>query len=94
MMQVQNFRVDAAEAWVEESVQIQIQVHCNRAPDRQPVQLLLIGDRASVSAIIHRLHALHFAETFEWTETLPTPHHITPQPGHILRTLTKYLTKP
>ena len=93
-MQVQNFRADASGAWAEESLQIQIQIHCNRAPDRQPVQLLLVGDRASVNAIIHRLHALNFAEVFEWTEALPTPHQISPKPGHILRTLTKYLSKP
>ncbi|MEM9218773.1 MAG: hypothetical protein AAGD25_31085 [Cyanobacteria bacterium P01_F01_bin.150] len=75
-------------------VQVSVNIYANRAPDREPVQLFLIGSRQGVNSIVHVLHHLRFAEVLEWSPVLNAPDvseglHI--PSGGVMRVLTKYL---
>jgi hypothetical protein len=55
-------------------------------PDREAVQILVIGSSQSIDIIIRTLHQLRFAEVREWSPLLPAP-----TPGKLMRSLTRYL---
>ena len=54
-------------------------------PDREPVQILVIGSSDGIASILLTLHRLRFAEVTEWSPLLPAP-----TPGKLMRTLTRY----
>lgn len=43
-------------------------------PERERLQILVIGSRDGVMETIHTLHARGFAEVGAWSPLLPTPH--------------------
>lgn len=55
-------------------------------PDREPVQILIIGSEPGIASVIHRLYLCRFAEVHEWTILLPAP-----VPGKLMRSLTRYV---
>ncbi len=55
-------------------------------PEREPIQILVIGSSRGIDTIIRTLHQLRFAEVREWSPLLPSP-----TPGKWMRTLTRYL---
>lgn len=55
-------------------------------PEREAVQILVIGSSQSIEIIIRTLHQLRFAEVREWSPLLPAP-----TPGKLMRTLTRNL---
>ena len=73
--------------------EVSLQLYSVAKPDREPVIILIIGSQAAVNTIIHSLHHHNFAETFEWTQFLPTDNPIQPQPGESMRALIKYLPR-
>ncbi|MFZ4665200.1 MAG: hypothetical protein ACOYME_02090 [Prochlorotrichaceae cyanobacterium] len=70
---------------------LEIQLHTNRAPHREPVKIILLGSRAGVNSIVHLLHHLRFAEVFEWTDALKAPDSLAVEPREIMRLAIKYL---
>jgi hypothetical protein len=42
-------------------------------PEREPVQILVIGSKEGVTNIVHSLHSHHFAEVREWSPLMPAP---------------------
>ncbi|MEO0378420.1 MAG: hypothetical protein AAF329_28265 [Cyanobacteria bacterium P01_A01_bin.17] len=78
-------------------IEISLKLHSYPKPDREPVKILVIGSREAVSAIVHSLHQLGFAEAFEWTDFLPAPTPDSPiqfRPGEVMKALVKYLPRP
>ncbi len=55
-------------------------------PEREPIQILVIGSSRGIDTIVRTLHQLRFAEVREWSPLLPSP-----TPGKLMRTLTRYL---
>ena len=72
---------------------LEIPVHANGSPDREPVKIILIGSRTGVNSIVHLLYHLKFAEVFEWTDHLNAPETMTLEPKQIMRLAIKYLPK-
>jgi hypothetical protein len=77
-------------------LELTLKLHNYPTPDREPVKILVIGSKRSVSAIIAALHQLGFAEIFEWTDFLSAPNADRPlqfRPGEVMKALVKYLPK-
>jgi hypothetical protein len=77
-------------------LELTLKLHSYPKPDREPVKILVIGSKQSVSAIIVALHQLGFAEIFEWTDFLSAPNADRPlqfQPGEVMKALVKYLPR-
>jgi hypothetical protein len=65
-------------------------------PDREPVKILVIGSKRSVSSIVVALHQVGFAEIFEWTDFLSAPNANRPlqfAPGEVMKALVKYMPR-
>ena len=48
-------------------LELTLKLHSYPNPDREPVKILVIGSKRSVSSIVVALHQLGFAEIFEWS---------------------------
>lgn len=73
-----------------------LKLHSYPQPDREPVKILVIGTKESVSSIVVALHQLGFAEIFEWTDFLSAPNADRPiqsQPHEVMKALVKYLPR-
>lgn len=53
--------------------ELTLKLHNYPKPDREPVKILVVGSKRSVSAIVVALHQLGFAEIFEWIDFLSVP---------------------
>ncbi len=42
-------------------------------PEREAVQILVIGSKEGVTNIVHSLHSHHFAEVREWSPLMRAP---------------------
>ena len=42
-------------------------------PEREAVQILVIGSKEGVTNIVHSLHTHHFAEVREWSPLMRSP---------------------
>lgn len=58
-------------------------------PEREPVQILVIGSKEGITNIIQTLHSHRFAEIYEWSPLMPAP-----VPGKLMRSLLRYVPKP
>lgn len=61
-----------------------------RPTHKDPLRHLLLGSPAAVQQAVHRLHVLHYAEQFRWSQPIavpPTGLTLTPYQGDILRYL-------
>lgn len=60
---------------------------------RVPLRHILVGTPTAVRQTIHRLHALHYAETVLWSPIVTTKEQliITPARGEAMSLLRKYL---
>jgi hypothetical protein len=77
-------------------LELTLKLHSYPNPDREPVKILVIGSKRSVSSIVVSLHQHGFAEIFEWTDFLSAPNADRPlqfQPGEVMKALVKYLPK-
>lgn len=75
---------------------VHLKLHSYPHPDREPVKILVIGSKQSVSSIVVALHQLGFAEIFEWTDFLSAPNADRPlqfQPHEVMKALVKYLPR-
>jgi hypothetical protein len=57
-------------------------------PEREPVQILVIGSSSGITNIIHSLYAHHFAQISEWSPLMPAP-----VPGKLMRMLIRYVPR-
>ncbi|HEY9651214.1 MAG TPA: hypothetical protein V6C95_11170 [Coleofasciculaceae cyanobacterium] len=57
-------------------------------PEREPVQILVIGSSEGITNIIHSLYAHHFAHISEWSPLMPAP-----IPGKLMRILLRNVPK-
>ncbi|TVQ12675.1 MAG: hypothetical protein EA368_03250 [Leptolyngbya sp. DLM2.Bin27] len=74
-------------------LELTLKLHSYPDPDREPVKILVIGSKRSVSAIVAALHQLGFAEIFEWTDFLSAPNADRPiqfAPGEVMKALVKF----
>jgi hypothetical protein len=55
-------------------------------PDHEPVRIIVSGSRYGVTAIIHALYQLGFAQISEWSKFQNEPHS-----GRLMRVLTKHV---
>lgn len=62
----------------------EIQTVPTKIPERESVQIQVIGSAKAIHSVIHLLHVLHFAEAGAWTPLLPTG-----KPGRFMRCLIK-----
>jgi hypothetical protein len=95
-MQTQSFRSDSSDPSETVTLSVSLKLHSYPKRDREPVKVLVIGSKQSVTAIVNTLHLLGFAETFEWTDFLPAPSAERPlqcQPEEVMKALVKYLPK-
>lgn len=93
-MQTHAFLPTTSQSSETVSLEISLKLHNYPKLDREPVKLLVIGSKAAVTAIVHRLHTHRFAEVFEWTDFLPAPtaeHPLQSQPGEVMKVLVKYV---
>ncbi|PZO33607.1 MAG: hypothetical protein DCF21_18915 [Leptolyngbya sp.] len=63
---------------------------------REPVKILVIGSKRSLSSIVVALHQLGFAEIFEWTDFLSAPnadHPLQFGPDEVMKALVKYIPR-
>ena len=77
-------------------LELTLKLHSYPNPDREPVKILVIGSKRSVSSIVVALHQLGFAEIFEWTDFLSAPNADRPlqfQPHEVMKALVKYLPR-
>ncbi|MBD2234405.1 hypothetical protein [Phormidium tenue] len=77
-------------------LELTLKLHSYPHPDREPVKILVIGSKRSVSSIVVALHQLGFAEIFEWTDFLSAPNADRPiqfQPGEVMKALVKFLPR-
>ncbi|MGB3136805.1 MAG: hypothetical protein WBB18_08370 [Nodosilinea sp.] len=77
-------------------LELSLKLHRSPHPDREPVKILVIGSKQSVSSIVVALHQLGFAEIFEWTDFLSAPSADRPlqfQPHEVMKALVKYLPR-
>ncbi|MGF1569434.1 MAG: hypothetical protein ACFCVD_15435 [Nodosilinea sp.] len=73
-----------------------LKLHSYPHPDREPLKILVIGSKQSVSSIVVALHQLGFAEIFEWTDFLSAPNADRPLqfgPNEVMKALVKYLPR-
>ncbi|PSR17596.1 hypothetical protein C8255_11835 [filamentous cyanobacterium CCP3] len=73
-----------------------LKLHSYPNPDREPVKILVIGSKRSVSSIVVALHQLGFAEIFEWTDFLSALNADRPlqfAPGEVMKALVKFLPR-
>jgi hypothetical protein len=81
-------------SWRESPAEVDAILHPH--PDREPVKILVIGSKQSVSSIVVALHQLGFAEIFEWTDFLSAPNADRPLqfgPDEVMKALVKYLPR-
>ncbi|HEY9633175.1 MAG TPA: peptide ABC transporter substrate-binding protein [Coleofasciculaceae cyanobacterium] len=57
-------------------------------PEREPVQILVIGSKEGVTNIVHSLHTHHFAEVREWSPLMPAP-----VAGKLMRMLIRHVPR-
>lgn len=57
-------------------------------PEREPVQIFVIGSSEGVTNIIHSLYSLRFAQVSEWSPFISAP-----TPGKLMRVLIRYIAK-
>ena len=57
-------------------------------PEREPVQILIIGSSHGITNIIHSLYCHHFAQISEWSPLMPAP-----VPGKLMRMLIRQVPK-
>ena len=77
-------------------LELTLKLHSYPHPDREPVKILVIGSKRSVSSIVVSLHQHGFAEIFEWTDFLSAPNADRPlqfQPHEVMKALVKYLPR-
>ncbi|MGB3138655.1 MAG: hypothetical protein WBB18_17730 [Nodosilinea sp.] len=77
-------------------LELTLKLHSYPHPNCEPVKILVIGSKQSVSSIVVALHQLGFAEIFEWTDFLSAPNADRPlqfAPGEVMKALVKYLPK-
>lgn len=77
-------------------IELTLKLHSYPNPDREPVKILVIGSKRSVSSIVFALHQLGFAEIFEWTDFLSAPNSDRPLqfvPGEVMKALVKFLPR-
>ncbi len=77
-------------------LELTLKLHSYPNPDREPVKILVIGSKRTVSSIVVALHQLGFAEIFEWTDFLSAPNADSPlqfQPGEVMKALVKFLPR-
>lgn len=77
-------------------LELTLKLHSYPNPDREPVKILVIGSKRSVSSIVVALHQLGFAEIFEWTDFLSAPNADRPlqfAPGEVMKALVKFLPR-
>lgn len=55
-------------------------------PEREPVQLIVIGSHAGVNETVQTLYVKEFAPVDAWSPIQPAPNH----PGEVMRILTRY----
>ena len=55
-------------------------------PQREAVQILVIGSTAGITNIIHSLYSHHFAHISEWSPLMPAP-----VPGKMMRMLIRQI---
>jgi hypothetical protein len=64
-----------------------------RVPGREPLRHILVGSRDGVEQAVHQLHALTYAEQFQWSQPILVPEQgitITPNQGEVLRYLIRW----
>ena len=86
-------------------LELTLKLHSYPNPDREPVKILVIGSKRSVSSIVVALHQLGFAEIFEWTDFLSAPNAVGRRPapkghrplqfapGEVIKALVKYMPR-
>ncbi len=95
-MQTQSFLSNSSDSPETVTLSVSLKLYSYPKPNREPVKILVIGSKQSVTTIINTLHQLGFAETFEWTDFLSAPNADRPlqfQPGEVMKALVKYLPK-
>ena len=66
-----------------------------RVPGREPLRHILIGSRDGVEQAVHQLHALTYAEQFQWSQPIVIPEQgitLTPDQGEVMRYLIRWRT--
>ncbi|MBD0336423.1 MAG: hypothetical protein ICV62_13110 [Cyanobacteria bacterium Co-bin13] len=64
-----------------------------RVPGREPLRHILVGSRDGVNQAVQQLHALTYAEQFQWSQPIVVPEAgitITPAQGEVLRYLVRW----
>ena len=64
-----------------------------RVPGREPLRHILVGSRDGVEQAVHQLHALTYAEQFQWSQPLIVPEQgitLTPDQGEVMRYLIRW----
>ena len=77
-------------------LELTLKLHSYPNPDREPVKILVIGSKRSVSSIVVSLHQHGFAEIFEWTDFLSAPNADRPLqfgPDEVMKALVKYMPR-
>lgn len=77
-------------------LELTLKLHSYPRSDREPVKILVIGSKQSVSSIVVALHQLGFAEIFEWTDFLSAPNADRPLqfgPDEVMKALVKYMPR-
>jgi hypothetical protein len=75
-------------------VEVSMKLHTYPKLDREPVKILIIGSKPAITAIVHALHQLRFADVGDWTDFLPIQNPQQPiqaRPGDTMKALVKYL---
>ncbi len=57
-------------------------------PEREPVQILVIGSSQGITNIIHSLYSHRFAQISEWSPLMPAP-----VPGKLMRILIRHIPR-
>ncbi|MBD2260709.1 hypothetical protein [Pseudanabaena sp. FACHB-2040] len=64
-----------------------------RVPGREPLRHILVGSRTGVEQAVQQLHALTYAEQFQWSQPIIVPETgitITPVQGEVLQYLIRW----
>jgi hypothetical protein len=62
--------------------------HTPHNPEREPVQIIVIGSKEGITNIIQSLYAHRFAQISEWSPLLSAS-----IPGKLMRTMIRYIPK-
>lgn len=81
----QDFIPDSEET---SSVPTSHPAHTPPNPEREPVQIIVIGSKEGINNIIQTLYTHHFAQISEWSPLLPAS-----VPGKLMRTMIRYIPK-